>query len=92
MNYLADILDSTNGNLVAQANFEELDRRLGGYIHYQNSAAAVWEIYHNLGKQYVQITIVDSSNIAFVGEIEFVDQNHARASFNFSIAGKASCF
>jgi hypothetical protein len=91
MNFLTDVFRSPNADLVTQANLEEIDRRLFGHVHYQNSAAAVWNIQHNLGKRYPIIMIVDSNNIEFGGEIEFIDENNARATFNWSVAGTAIC-
>lgn len=58
------------------------------YIYEQTEAKDVWVINHDLDK-YPSVIIVDGSNIAIIGEIEYISENKIIARFNKEYTGKA---
>lgn len=58
------------------------------YVHNQTNPSSIWNINHNLNK-FPSVTIVDSANSVVIGDIEFVDLNNLKVSFNGNFSGKA---
>lgn len=58
------------------------------YVHTQGVAASVWTITHNLNRK-PSVTIVDSADSVVGGDIEYIDENTIRITFNASFSGKA---
>lgn len=58
------------------------------YIHEQGIASDTWEITHNLNK-YPSVTLVDSANVMFQGEIHYIDENNCIVYMNGATKGKA---
>ena len=58
------------------------------YTHEQRTAAAVWEIVHNLGK-YPSVTVVDSGGSVVVGEVQYIDTRSLIITFSAAFAGSA---
>jgi hypothetical protein len=48
----------------------------------------VWIINHNMSK-FPSVSVVDSSERIVVGEVEYINQNLLKVTFNGSFAGKA---
>ena len=58
------------------------------YIHFQNTAASVWAVIHNLGK-YPSVSIVDSANSEWEGEVQHLSRSELIISFTAPFAGRA---
>jgi hypothetical protein len=58
------------------------------FIFTQPTAAAVWEIHHNLGKM-PSVTVVDSSGSVVAGETVYLDRNCVKITFSAAFAGAA---
>lgn len=58
------------------------------YIHNQASPLSSWSITHNLG-YYPNVTVVDSSNRAVLGEVVYTDPNTLSVQFSAAFGGKA---
>lgn len=58
------------------------------YVHSQETAAAEWEVTHNLGKNPA-VTVIDSANTEVIGEVEHVNSNKCILRFQAAFAGKA---
>ena len=69
-------------NLNGRANIAET------FTHEQNSAAAVWNINHNLNK-HPSVTVVDSSGQMVLGVIEYTDNNNVVLTFSGAFSGEA---
>ena len=65
---------------------------VGGFVFTQGSAATTWTVNHNLGQQFVNVEVVDSTGNSLVGTydyptIEFVTSNQLVATFSSATAG-----
>lgn len=58
------------------------------YIFYQESAASIWTIPHNLDK-FPSVTIVDSGGTVCEGLITYPDRNTVICEFNGAFSGRA---
>lgn len=58
------------------------------YVHVQALAAAVWEIQHNLNK-WPSVTVVESTNVVCLPEVEYVNENVIRLTFLAALSGRA---
>lgn len=58
------------------------------YIYQQTTAAAVWEINHNLVK-YPSVTTVDSAGNVVVGDVRYIDANSLTVTFAGAFSGTA---
>lgn len=54
----------------------------------QVTAAAIWEITHNLGK-HPSVTVVDSGGNVVIGDIEYTSVNTLTCTFSAPFSGKA---
>lgn len=54
----------------------------------QVTAAAIWEITHNLGK-YPSVTVVDSGGNVVIGDVEYTSVNALTCTFSAPFSGKA---
>lgn len=72
---LADFADVNNG----AASFFEFS---------QPTAAATWDIVHNLGK-YPSVSIVDNSGNIIEAHIQHIDNNNLKINFSIAFLGKA---
>jgi hypothetical protein len=62
----------------------------GGKIHTQSSAASTWTVTHNLGVQYPNVTIYNSSNEIIIPQtITATDANTLTLTFGSAVAGYA---
>lgn len=91
-NSVGNILTVDVNDVISYRTASELLIDLGGgdkyYIHDQGVAAAVWNVAHNLNK-YPSVTVVDTANTVFVGQIVYTDLNNLVITFNSSFSGKA---
>jgi hypothetical protein len=63
----------------------------GGKIHTQTSAASTWTVTHNLGVQYPNVTVYNSSNEIIIPQtITATDTNTLTLTFGSAVAGYAS--
>lgn len=51
------------------------------YVHTQNTAAAIWNITHNMGKK-PSVTIIDSAGSMVFAKLVYVDSNVIQINFN----------
>ena len=58
------------------------------YVFDQMVPSDVWDIYHALNK-FPSVSVVDSSDRIVIGDVEYINQNLLRVTFNGSFAGKA---
>lgn len=58
------------------------------YVYNQMTAAAVWNINHNLGR-YPSVSVVDSAGSVAVGETVYVDANNITITFQSQFSGTA---
>ena len=58
------------------------------YAHIQGSAAATWNVTHNLGR-YPSVVITDSAGNVVHGNIEHLNANTTRLTFSAGFAGRA---
>ena len=64
----------------------------GSYVHTQGSAATTWTVTHNLGVQYVNVEVIDSSGNSLVGTydyptLSFDSTSQLTATFTSATAG-----
>jgi hypothetical protein len=60
------------------------------YLHDQDTSSQTWTINHNLGSQYVLVSVYDDNNkIISPGEIIAIDSNNIIIQFSKQIIGKA---
>jgi hypothetical protein len=67
----------------------------GAYVFTQSSAASTWTIAHNLGVQYVNVEVINSSGYSLNGtydypSIQFANVNACILTFTSSVAGYAA--
>lgn len=89
----AEFHERRAADIALQAEIDALVLSAGAdktYVHDQNTASAVWTVTHNLGK-FPSVSVVDTLNRAFVGLIEYTNNNVLTVTFNASMAGKAYC-
>lgn len=61
------------------------------YVHIQSSAAAIWNVVHNLNKK-PSVTIIDSAGSIVLAKLTYVDNNTITIDFNGSAtSGEAIC-
>lgn len=58
------------------------------YTHNQETASAVWEVTHNLGK-HPAVTVVDSAGTEVIGEVDYTSSNTCVLRFQAPFNGKA---
>jgi type IV secretory pathway protease TraF len=58
------------------------------YAHDQGIPSIVWSITHGLNK-YPSVLAVDTANSVVVGQIEYIDLNNIKITFNASFSGSA---
>ena len=58
------------------------------FTHIQTTPSAVWTITHNLGAKPGGVIVVDSSDVAFYGDLDHLDLNVFRVSFASPQVGK----
>lgn len=58
------------------------------YVHNQLAPSSAWSITHNLGK-YPSVTVIDSSNMIVIGEVEYTSLNSVIVSFSSAFSGTA---
>ena len=81
-----------NGNVTWAASGSTV---AGAYVFTQASAATTWVINHNLGYQYVNIQLIDSTGNSFTGRynyptITFNNTTHCTVIFDSAQAGYAA--
>lgn len=59
------------------------------YIHDQGIASSVWTINHNLQKR-PSVMVMDSAGSMVMGDIEYIDGNSLKITFNNSFSGGAT--
>jgi len=92
-NFLQVSVDSLNGNGVFTDNEYFIISVSSGtgdktYVYSQEVNSTTWEINHGLNKN-PSVTIVNSSDIQVVAEVEYVDTNNLTVKFVNSTSGKA---
>ena len=60
------------------------------YNHIQGTATYEWIINHNLNK-FPTVAIIDSANTVIDGNIEYIDNNTCKVTFNGNFSGGAYC-
>jgi hypothetical protein len=68
---------------------EHFDQTTLNYVHYQGIPSDVWIVQHNLNKKEVSVTVFDSSERQVYGQMELIDANTVKLSFNGGFSGKA---
>jgi hypothetical protein len=58
------------------------------YVHTQTSAAAAWNVTHNLGK-WPSVSVVDSGNSMLEVDVHYVDANSLTVNLAAATSGKA---
>ena len=58
------------------------------YVHEQLLASSVWNINHNLNR-YPSVTIIDSGGNIIYCDIQYLDKNNIRITFNSEFGGYA---
>ena len=58
------------------------------FVYYQQTAASVWDIAHDLGC-FPAVTTVDSTGTVAVGSVDYVDDNNVTVTFSAPFAGTA---
>ena len=58
------------------------------FIFTQAVAATVWNINHSLCK-FPSVTVVDTGDTVVFGQIEYIDNENIRITFNTAFSGKA---
>jgi len=58
------------------------------FIFTQAVAATVWNINHSLCK-FPSVTVVDTGDTVVVGQVEYIDNENVRVTFNSAFSGKA---
>ena len=58
------------------------------FAYEQSTASDTWTIHHNLNK-FPSVSIVDTANTQVVGEVEYLDTNTVRITFNAPFGGYA---
>lgn len=58
------------------------------FAYEQATASDTWTIHHNLNK-FPSVSIVDTANTQVVGEVEYIDTNTVRITFNAPFGGYA---
>jgi hypothetical protein len=59
------------------------------YLHEQTILDSTWNINHNMGTKYTNITVINDNNFVFIPyEIEYVDENNTTIHFNSDYIGK----
>ena len=66
----------------------------GYYLHTQTPSATTWTVTHNLGKQFVNVEIVDATGNSYVGRYDYPTINFANANallitFSTALSGYA---
>ena len=61
------------------------------YNHVQAVSAAIWNVNHNLGKNYPSVTVVDSSfaKEEVIGQVIYIDSNNLQIKFSAPFGGEA---
>lgn len=58
------------------------------YLYSQEQASDEWVIVHNLDK-YPSVTVVDTERTEVIADVEYIDTNTVRVTFNAPFAGFA---
>ena len=58
------------------------------YVYTQSTASDAWVVNHELNKK-PSVTVVDSANNVVLGDIEYIDDDSVRITFNSQFTGKA---
>ena len=61
-------------------NLSWTDNSGGYYLHTQSSALTTWTVVHNLGKQFVNVEVVDITGNSYVGRYDYPAINFANAN------------
>lgn len=77
---------STSDQVVTKSYVDE--RADKSYTHNQMSSASTWNVNHNLGKK-PSVTVVDTADSIFIGEVDYIDDNNLVLTFAFPFSGKA---
>ena len=51
---------------------------------------SVWELPHNLGRKIVDVVTVDGNDDEMIGDVVYVDDNHARVEWYYPSTGRAT--
>ena len=86
-------LVGSNGNIKVDDVYDiaTFTKSSSGDKHFtftQTSAAATWNITHNLNK-YPSVSIVDSANNLVIGDVKYTNTNQLTVTFNSAFSGKA---
>jgi hypothetical protein len=72
---------------VTSSQISDFDE-LRSYVHDQGVPSLVWSINHNLNK-YPSAAAIDTASTVVVGQVEYVDLNNLKITFNSSFSGEA---
>jgi len=92
--YLDDGTNTPSGSLALRIYWDEKWQTVGqatgdkDYIHTQSTASDAWVVNHELNKK-PSVTVVDSANNVVLGDIEYIDNDNVRITFNSQFSGKA---
>lgn len=85
---LATLQEAIEGENTNKAITPSTLRAVTNFVFTQASISNTWNIQHNLNK-YPSVTVVDSGNTVWYGEVKYIDLNNIQIKFNQSISGKA---
>jgi hypothetical protein len=60
----------------------------GSLVFTQVSAAATWDIVHNLG-MYPSVTVVDTGNSVLIPDVQYISPNECKVLLSVPTSGKA---
>ena len=78
----------TPSNVCTVLDLKDIIADNNTYTQCFGSASAVWTITHNLGK-FPSVTIVDTSNVVVVGQVDYLSSNILQITFSQPLDGCA---
>ena len=78
----------TPSNVCTVLDLKDIIADNNTYTQCFGTASAVWTITHNLGK-FPSVTIVDTSNIVVVGQVDYLSSNIVQITFSQPLDGCA---
>jgi hypothetical protein len=61
----------------------------GAYLHIENNPTTVWNVWHNLNKRYIHVTVIDSAHTEIFADVNYIDNNHLQITFGADSSGWA---
>ena len=77
------------GNIEITRDNDILTIGTKNYFHYQNVASDIWHIEHDLGKQYVNVIVVDSAGNKYYPAIDYTSDTECYVFLKGATTGTA---